>query len=210
MAIPTAVGDFLEITFGCTAEGQNGLNVRHAKVVAQAGAGVTDQVLAEKLSTTFAPEYKGLLSITAAYLGCKVRIMEPIPGIPAFSNLFAGAGSQPGDILPTQVAGLIKLTSDFGGRQGRGRVYVPFPSESTSDASGDPNADYLTRLQDLGDLFVGTFTAAVALDSTTIQWVVSKSAVGKTIPLKRAVPRTHWATQRRRSEINRSDVEFGP
>lgn len=209
MAIATQVGDLLEVTFGTYAEGQLGLNVRHARISAVVGNSVTTADIASRLETTFAPEYKGLMQLGSEFQGVRVRIISPIVSPPDYSQLLRGAGEAVGKLLPGQIAGLISFRSNVGGRQGRGRMYVPFPSDVENDALGSPVAGYITRLQALGDLLVGTFLVAVNVNSATLEWVVSKSAIGRTIPIVKAIARTQFGTQRRRSEVNRANAEFG-
>lgn len=54
-----------------------------------------------------------------------------------------------GDFLPQQTQGLMRYYTGafFGGRQVRGRTYLPNPLESSNDASGVPSAAYRTAWQ---------------------------------------------------------------
>jgi hypothetical protein len=75
-------------------------------------------------------------------------------------------GTAAGDILPYTTQGLIQLkTSVFiGGRQLRGRIYVPAPTE-TLNSAGFPLSSYVGVLHDAVDDILGNTDAELAVYS---------------------------------------------
>jgi hypothetical protein len=205
MAQPLEVGMFLRVRFYCTAEGQVAINVRHALVTAVVGGAYTDAQMADDVSNTAAGLYRDCIGGGARYEGASVQITSPDLYVSQFSNTEAGVGSGAGDLLPTQVCSLISLGSAFAGRKGRGRMYIPFPSEGMNDANGDPSAVHLVSVITLGDLFTVAFTGAEGVNSATMVWVVSGSGIGSSRPIVNNLPRFKWATQRRRGENTGGD-----
>lgn len=209
MSVTLAIGDAITVRIICTAEGQVAYNVRHGIITALGGAGLPDSTLAADLATTLGPEYKDLIGTLARFEGVSVQIRRLDALFAAqFSNNESGEGTLAGDMLPTQVCGLIRFRSNFAGRQGRGRLYVPFPTESVNDADGDPTAPYLAAMVDLADNLIGSFVSAEGENSATLNWRVSSSTLGSQRPITAYDLRTKWATQRRRSEIRGGDRPF--
>jgi len=66
------------------------------------------------------------------------------------SNLVHTAGTGGAEGLPPQVAGLIAFKTRFANRSKRGRIYIPYGTESQQTA-GVWSAAYLSDLSDLGD-----------------------------------------------------------
>jgi hypothetical protein len=65
--------------------------------------------------------------------------------------------TQSSDPLPWQTQGLIRWTTGtfIGGRQVRGRTFIPGPCE-TCNTSGVPNSSYVPTLQSVAATFLGT------------------------------------------------------
>lgn len=119
-------------------------------------------------------------------------------------------GTGIGDPLPTQSCGLVSYQYNLSGKQGRGRNYLPFPTEDDNAADGLPTAGYMTD----ADTFASAWNP--------VSLVVTGSGVGPptatitgclynpygAIPVKipTVVSRTirkKWATQRRRGSEGR-------
>jgi hypothetical protein len=153
---------------------------------------------------------KAAINENAVYYGLRLTQAVMPPTNPKMAQFAAadGAGTTTGDMLPPQVAGLIKVTTGVAGRRFRGRMYIPFPSESDSVVEGAPNAGYLAKVQPIITelatspiITVGGSTVTYDYGLyprpyTAFQW---KEITG-------GLFRTRWATQRRRSFINRGDV----
>lgn len=184
---------------------QLGLNVLHYRCTALTGAPPTESKAAELLSTAFAPVTKDLLSAEASFLGVSLRQLFPILGIPIIMTVDAGAGTGGVSVLPKQVAGLIKKVSGLAGKANRGRVYIPFPSESDNDTFGTPNAAYRTRLSDFGFQMASIRTGGLWLAATLTPIIYHKTAPATHTAITDFTVRSRWANQRRRGDFGRSN-----
>lgn len=199
MAAEILDGDLLEVRFINGLEQQVAVNVRHWKVTAITPPGIDLQEFADAMSTRFAPHYKALMPITALYRGCGVRRLSPAPTLESLSAALAGPGLQAGDPLPGQIAGLIKLVTDTPGPKGRGRCYVPFPSEASNAVTGQPDSAYVSLLDTLGFEFWGGMTILAPVSgAATIFGHLVKKPILTSIQLTGHINRDTWATQRRR------------
>lgn len=206
-----AQSDIHETVAICGTADQAGLNVRHWFEDVSAGAGATLLEFAAALSTALAPAYKELLSDTATFFGCTAKRVLPLPPSATFSSSAgAGPGLRPGDILPKQVSGLISYApSPLTGTE-KGRSYVPFPAEGSSDALGRPTSTYLADLAALGVIY-STVLAVVGAAGTSqfVPVILTRAtATFSTIVASFASPK--WATQRRRGDFGRTNVIIGP
>jgi len=92
---------------------------------------------------------KAMVSNNATLLGAK--LYYKLAGAPPLVDQDTspnGAGTGGAGNLPTQVSGLISWQSVVGGRQGKGRSYVPFPWTAALGATGVPIVAYQTALAD--------------------------------------------------------------
>jgi hypothetical protein len=95
-------------------------------------------------------------------------------------------GNGEGERLPFATQGLCRLRTNtfFGGRELRGRLYIPGLTEDHSDA-GVPNANFKTKVQDaltlLGESALAVYSptkhqwATVGATSVWSQWAVLRS-----------------------------------
>lgn len=196
--MPIIVGDVVRVIFSCWQDGQLGLNIRHFVCTSTAGGGADPQPAADDFFDLFDDAYADLLVTTAFFLGCSVRVLSP-PPLPAaaLSSQAAIAGLVAGDALPAQVSGIITLQTALAGRANRGRVYVPFPSESDSGADHRPGANYMTSLGALVTLLTATHTVGSGANTSILAPVI-RHANGTFEPITGATARQAWATQRRR------------
>lgn len=156
-SIPVAVGDVLESVTVTTHTEQAGLNVRHWRIDNIVGGTTDIQKIADAMATAWAAPYKALMSASALFRGVRLRRLSPgPPTVTLVSSLNAGPGDIAGDPLPRQVSGIITLQTTQGGPSGRGRMYIPFPSESANDPDSTPSAIYVIGLEALAGYFVGT------------------------------------------------------
>jgi hypothetical protein len=211
MANPMVFDDIYEVTVCSRAGGQNGLNVRHCHVTAVSSTPMTDLMFANRLRSTLADELPELLSVQAEFMGVIVKKIWPQLGQPIKSEGGPIEGDVLGDMMAPQTAGLIRFTTATGGPQGRGRMYVPFAAESDSINEGRPHASYVTRLDALGLLFVGSQTyTTVDLESATVEWVLWERATASFRVVTGRRARSEWATQRRRNYLGKGDANpFG-
>jgi hypothetical protein len=104
-----------------------------------------------------------------------------------------------GDALPGQVQGLAKYgTSSFiGGRNVKGRFYIPGPTEGDNGTAGVPSSAYLTAWNTALGLLGTTVVSAI----TQVVWhrpTIAAPSSGSTANVTSRVMATTWATQRRR------------
>lgn len=187
---------------------QTAFNVSHWQCTALTGAATTDTDALLGLQTPVAAKTKDVMSNKALYYGTDIQRVYPgTPTIPV-SDLGAQAvGNRAGDHLPPQVAGLVTLRTALAGRAYRGRKYIPFVSEDDSDINGHPTAAILILMQALASVYasVTVVNNAGATGTATLTPVIYNRAAHTTQPITSYIARSSWATQRRRSDINRSD-----
>lgn len=199
-----AVNDLLEVKFFCTFNGQLGLNVRHWKVTAVTGTARTTQQIVDELSAFMAPYYKTLMHDEATYYGAGIKRLLPQPAsAPEFSAAGAGPGVAGPTPTPSQVSGVVTLTSDFAGRSNRGRAYAPFPAEEdTAPLTGRPTLQYFNALTTLGAGLRSTLVSPVGggANSATYAPVIYHRLTGQTTPITGSRANAKWGTQRRRGD----------
>lgn len=209
MATPVN-GDLLQISYYCTTVNQNGINVVQYRVSSIIGGGCTDAEIAAAISTLAAPVYKAYLPPTAKYSGLRLRFLEkdPLP-VPVSDVSGAGVGVLAGDLMATQAAGIIEKRTNFGGPGGRGRMYLPFICEASNDLNARPNAAWLVLAAALGTVVLTAQTVIVGGRQTTLTPIIYDRLDGVRTDISSFVPGSEWATQKRRSQVNRAD-NLGP
>lgn len=200
------------VTYGCRQGQQTGLNRVQYVVTATGGPALTDQGLANALSTTVAASFKNYLPATGSYLGLRLQIVSPLPGDPGVSSVSgAGAGTVVSDPLPTQAAMLFSKRTPVAGKIGRGRLYLPFWTEDDNDATGKPTNAALIAGNAVATIILNPIVIVVGVSTVTLTpCLAKKSNAWLPLILSGYVQRTQWATQRRRSQINRGDSSFPP
>lgn len=189
---------------------QNALMVHHYRVTNQLGLGANDGDFADTIAALMGPPLKAAMTQNATYQGATVQVIHPILTNPVASADGAGAGTVIGDGLPTQTAGLITLRTEQAGRSYRGRKYVPFPAEGSSDTYGYPNAAYQALLSNIASVLILPRTETQGPDSSTMTPIVWSPKLQAGSVINGHVVRVQWATQRRRSHSNRGDIPIVP
>lgn len=212
-----ANGDIFEVVFHHHTNQQRGLIRRYYQAASTTGTGPTDAEIGIRFDTAFPPLFKALMATVGIYKG--VKIAKVFPGVRqrGFINTTSfGPGTVVGDLLPTQVRGIITLRTANAGPGYRGRSYMPFPCEADNSPLGVPIAGYVTRLTTLAAQLILTQAAiGVAGNQTNlvpIIWHLPKGTPN--LPINRipvaiieGVARTKWATQRRSGEYGRINVD---
>jgi len=206
VAIPLAANDFLQVTINCKAGAQYSSNVMNYVVGAVAGTSATDAQAATQLDAFLAPLFKDLLPTTVTYWGLKAQIIGPTRRPGQYSVAAQGVGNVAGDIIPTQVSGLLTMRTQFTGPKHRGRMYVPFPGEADNTASGAPSAGYITRLDALrAGMIAGLILINGVGNTATILPVVYSRLDEAAFEITESASSPFWATQKRRAERMRGD-----
>jgi hypothetical protein len=106
-------------------------------------SGLTDQALVTAFDTAIAADFKGIMNTTCFYRGVILNYLAPKPP-PAsvFNNTNNGAGTGGANAMPTQVRGLTRRLTAFGGPSNRGRIYWPFPWQAAATSAGAPTGAY--------------------------------------------------------------------
>jgi len=201
------VGDIVEQKTACAFSGQNGLNVRHWRVTFIISGGANLKELADNHSGILSNMYKAYLPDHATFRGVQMQQIFPLPAHDReVSNSGNGFGTREEEPLPSQATQIWKLTSGFAGRANRGRLYLPFWTEADNDSNGQVSVAATALGKDIADFFTTSQTTVGAGGSTTLLPVVFHRADGTDRQLTGNEARQNWATQRRRSLINRADT----
>jgi len=210
MSYTIQANDVLEIKSFCRQLAQTGVNVLHYFVTGVAGGSLTDQQVVDGLSTTLAPLYKAMMSNQASYSGLRVQKIKPAPvTVAVVSTNGAGVGTTGTLNTPPQTAMLMSKRTAFAGRANRGRMYISFPSDSYTLANGGITAGGITAATALANTLFASITVTVGGASVTLAPIIYQKATGTSVFVTNIVFPASYATQRRRSGINRGD-SVGP
>jgi len=193
-----------EVRIFCDFDNQVSVNTLHYKIAAVVGAPSEDQ-LAEAMDATFSGPLGDCLNENAHYAGIGVSRIDPLPRrLTVYNNLGEGNGGVLGDPLPKQVCGVITKLTVNAGAHWRGRMYVPFPSESSNDpTTGHPAAAYLTSLEALATLLDNTIAVGAGGNTANAQPVLFQRETDSFTSITGHRRRLIWGTQRRRGDYGR-------
>lgn len=212
MAYAPPLGAILAMTVYCQETDQVSINTVYGQVTGVSTGGATLNEIAVDYAAGLAGALKALLANTASFRGVGVRDISTLPKQAAsYSASGAGVGSAGAVCLPRQTAGLISVYDGLAGKGHRGRFYVPFPSATDNMTDGVPTVGYLARLVTLAPTLFTLFVVVGAGGSTSVTPGLVHRFVNKvklpnptiTFPLVAPVPRSVWATQRRRGSYGR-------
>jgi len=209
-ATAIAIDDVFEVKLYSYCRDQLGLNVLHY-VCTQAPANPpanTIGILATAVDAKFAVPMKGAMSSEASYEGASLRFLGPgLQSMEFVETTGAGVGTTAGDVLPTQVSGIITKRTLRPGRAFRGRMYIPFPSETNSDTKALPTAAYLAKLATISTALLQVISDGVAPIPVELSLIVGKgiSAANTRLVLSTTNNRK-FATQRRRGSYGKANV----
>jgi len=198
--------DVLRVVLICNSAGQYSQNVVHYLVVTQSG-GFTDQECADALSQEWSSPLRDLMAPNASYVGLKLQRLAPNPTQPVVSTGGAGVGSRTGDLMSPQTCGLLAKKTDTGGKKGRGRMYLPFPSEADNTSTGIVGATYITNAAAVSANLSTNLSLTGAGTSGQVRGILYNPAHGFSAVklITSTVLNGAWGTQRRRSFVNRGD-----
>lgn len=205
MAFQLEVNDLVEVKLYAFSQGQYSINTLHYRVTAEVGTGAFDADAAQEIGTNFGDALREVMSNNASYLGCSAQILLPTRRPRVLFEGNAGAGSVDDEILPRQVAGLIRKKSNFASRSGRGRMYVPFPAEQSNTALGFPSPAYLVNLNILAGLLDDPQVAGGGGNTATLSPIIFNRTTNVGTPITGFESATTWATCRRRSDVRGGD-----
>lgn len=207
MADTFTVGDTIEVTMWSQDSEQAGLCVFHYRVITAPVGLVKLSAAPGAMFTALSAPFAGCMSLNASVHGFIVKRVRPgIPTIPYFSTSFSIPGTLTGDQLPRQVSGLMTKRTGSPGKSGRGRIYVPFPTEVMSSSAGEPTGPYSTLLGTLRTAMLANVNVVDGINTAILSPAVFSRTLGIDSLMTDITARTHWATQRRRGSLGRSNV----
>lgn len=201
--MPLILNSRFRLRIVCFFQDQLGLNIKYGSIVGGSDLPVAEETVAEQLAIALAPLYGACLSASAQFIGVGLTKLDGISA-EVFDRNHELAGSITGDPLPRQVSGLITLRSGLAGRANRGRVYVPFPGESSNVATGFavPAPSYRDSLADIGTYMIDPEVEVGADEGDALMRFELPNAKG----FSSFVVREGWATQRRRGFFGRRNL----
>lgn len=207
---PFLVNDKLNVVVVCRAgNSQNMLNVLNYNVGTISGTGASMASLAVGISDKLAPSYKAYLPTTSRYEGVLVTRWQIIPGAAVPSSSGNGPGSSAGDALAPQLSTLISLRSSVAPAGVRGRIYLPAGIESYEGIDGRVSAAGVTEATNVATVLKQLTAVNCGVATTcTLDLQIRHMFVGTPLwyPVTSSITRGAFATQRRRSLINRGDA----
>lgn len=198
-----AVQDIYQVRVFVAFGGQGAINVLHWRCGTIAGTGATDAQIANAFDLALGLPYKTLMTSSCSYRGVGVRRIFPGQSIETYGTAGVGPGSVTGDPLPKQIAGLISLRTINPGVHMRGRVYIPFPGESSNDADSTPTLPYINNLNALAGVFISIITAGTPPNQNTFLMGVFHRGSSLITDIWQTRVNDKWATQRRRGDYGR-------
>jgi len=200
----------LEVTYHAYSGGQAGLMVWHFNILSAPATPIDEAGLANQMYFDVRPGYQALLHASTSLRGVAWRKIFPAPVSASFNSTDPAVnGVGLGDLLPKQTAGLLSKRTSAIGRHGRGRAYVPFPSEGDNSVLGVPSAPYITLLTNLAIVFSGVRSYTIPAPNGGVVagnfGLFDKTAFSFST-LNQLVPRPIWATQRRRGDFGASNA----
>jgi hypothetical protein len=152
------------------------------------------------------------MSDDAEYRGLKVQKEDALNKYqPVYSTVGQGAGGVVGEPLPKQICGIITRRGNYAGRRHQGRLYVPFPSEASSDPpSGRPTIAYLAALGSYADDCWTVVVVANGGNSCNLvpryRFTTGTPPVEYSFNYVSAIARDYWGTQRRRGDFGPKNI----
>lgn len=207
--MPISVTDLIRTRVFCKQVDQVSVNVRYFRVVNEAGVTpYTDQQFVNDMSQSFSVRYKNLLIPTAQYFGIAVDKFLVSAWAPVGTSTFQqGNGVVSGNPLPRQVSGLIQFKTATPGPKGSGRLFIPFPSNSSSNFAGHPITQYVTDGNALGALYMAVTVVPVATKVFTLQGILRPAPPAALRDITTVFTPTKWATQRRRGDYGKVNAD---
>jgi len=202
------VGDIVEIEVVIQVGSQIGVNLHHYLVGAATGPNPSLLDIADAVDNIIAVPYKNAISTFATYKGVGATNLSGARTLQYTSVTRAGTGSGGSTLLPTQIRGLISWYGGLAGRQYRGRTYVPFPSQTAEDVSGNPTGAYTTVLGILRNAIFTPITVTSGGGSCTLRHGIfhRKAPVPYLSETVFAFTRNKFATQRRSGAFGKTNT----
>lgn len=204
MAAPVlAVNDIVQIRMAARQVGQNGMNVLTFRVSAVAGISLDLPTALAQWDLGASALMVPMLTAQASYYGSAIKIMSPTPSVEFSTTANTAVGTAAGDSAPKQSSLVVTKKTAFPGRAFRGRMYIPFPGDVATDASGSPAAAYVVLANNLASFLLLATTLTVGLNSVTLQPVIPHSTGAAPTDILGFVVQKKFGTQRRRGDYGK-------
>lgn len=208
MATNLAVNDVYVMRNACRTATQVGINVTHWLVTLVGATPATDADFADFADNLLAPKYKNAMPATASFWGTQVSRIQPAPPtFPVSLSARNGPGLFAGDLLPEQVSGIGTYLTASAGRGFRGRSYVPFPGKNAVNSPADqPTAAYVAILDQIIQELATPFGVVAGPRTATLVPVIFHRKTSTYTLVQGHLTRPYWATQRRRGDAGRPNL----
>jgi hypothetical protein len=186
---------------------QIGINITHWLAQSSPGTGASDQQMADFCATTLAAAYKAAMSADWQFWGCSSRRLTASPPVsPATSDNSRGPGTFGMNAAPTQVSGILKISTGFSGRAFRGRIYIPGIDTAAIDAHGEVTPGYGIVLAGIAGLYNLPFLVNAGPNQTNFVLGIYHRLSRTITPASVTTRELRFATQRRRGDFGRLNV----
>jgi len=120
-------------------------------------------------------------------------------------NANQGVGTGGVGLMPTQASGLISFYTKTLGKQGQGRMYVPFASPDCLSVDGSPTVGYQTDLDNLGAFLSSDVVVGAGAVTGTFAPVMYQGGVAPTLFIDSFKSHNAFATQRKRGAFGKTN-----
>lgn len=201
MATVVAPFDIVRVSVLCRVGTRDAYNIWYFVASGTTGVGtITYDDLATTWKTLAEAVYPGVMSPSGTLIGASVNRAFPAPPTPSIN---AGDSDLPGlitgDVMSRQTCGAVTKRTELAGKAYRGRAYIPFPSEASNDADGNPTNGYRTAVATLCGSFCAAQTITVGTATIILYPIIYHKATSTYTVVSSFNVRTYWTTQRRRN-----------
>lgn len=190
MATQMQVGDILSAKIWSSLSDQAAVNSYNFAVISSAGAGATDQDLANGMDLLCSTFYKTFMASSVNYDGCQVYFLLRTGGIlpsPVQSTTHAGSGTGNAMALPKNTCPILKYRGIGRGPSQRGRVFLPFASIDATTALGVPTAAINTLITAFGVGLASPTVIGTPPNTVTVVWGIVHRHVPPAVPTLSAI-----------------------
>lgn len=161
-----AVGDYFKLSTVAqhVVGGQTAVNSFYFQQLNALVFDTPEEDLFDAFLTHVEPTYINLFNNALSVI--RVNIGQGPLFATSFSQTVIWTGTQTGDYMPPQCAGVLQYKTAVLSRRGRGRIFC-FPSSEASNGTGAPTGSYLTGILALGEALKDDMGAG---DTFHAQW----------------------------------------
>lgn len=201
---PVADGEVYIVRVACLCGGQLGMNdYRYIISDLVASSGSTVENMTTYLDTLISALYKNWLASDATYYGISVNRLQP-SALQPITVVDPFTGTNGTKTSPKQSSSLVTKKTATPGKTGRGRVYIPFVSQTSTTVNGELNVVGFGFLDAISAfMFTPIPITFPGPGSCNLNPVLCKSTVDIPKPIVSWQSRRTIATQRRRGDYGK-------